>query len=206
MEVIKKCRFVGGVTKITYLCTVNNSYNKMNNVKMKMSQDQLFKYLNEHDVKLSRLAEQMGISLTAVSAYFRHLPNMHGNPRTFSVDNIKKLNDAIRCFSQELRACLLHFGTDKMYTNKHGRTYDPGMIEAINRLGKYINTTALISRLLGWNKSKKKNVFCAPTNKNYGNISKDDVDALNVEIMSVAGFLESVEVVPDANAFGDGAK
>ncbi|MFW5563376.1 MAG: hypothetical protein ACOCNX_00615 [Prevotella sp.] len=178
----------------------------MNNVKMKMSQDQLYKYLMDHDVKLSRLAEQMGLSLTAVSAYFRHLPNMHGNPRTFSVDNIKKLNDAIRSFSQELRACLLHFGTDKMYTNKHGRTYDPGMIDAINRLGKYINTTALIYRLLGWNKSKKANVFGASTNKNYGNISKDDVDVLNVEILSVAGFLNNVEVVPDDNAFGDGSK
>ena len=175
----------------------------MNDVKMKMSQDQLYKYLMDHDVKLSRLAEQMGLSLTAVSAYFRHLPNMHGNPRTFSVDNIKKLNDAIRSFSQELRACLLHFGTDKMYTNKHGRTYDPGMIDAINRLGKYINTTALICRLLGWNKSKKKNVFCAPTNKNYGNISQDDVDVLNVEILSVAGFLSNVEVVPDAIAIAN---
>lgn len=171
-----------------------------------MSQDQLYKYLNEHGVKLSRLAELMGISVTAVTSYFRHLPNMHGNPRSFSVDNIQKLNDAIRVFSQELRACLLHFGTDKIYTNKHGRTYDPGMIEAINRLGKYLNATALICRMLGWNKSKKANVFGASTNKNYGNISKDDVDVINVEIMSVAGFLDNVEVVPDANAFGGGAK
>lgn len=168
---------------------------------MKVSQDQLYKYITEHDVKLSRLAELMGISFVAVTSYFRHVPNRHGNPRTFSVDNIKKLNDAIRGFSQDLRACLLHFGTDQMYTNKHGRTYDPGMIEAINRLGKYINITALIIRMLGWSKSKKNNVFCAPTNKNYGNISKDDVDVLNVEVMSVAGFLENVEVVPDENAF-----
>ena len=175
----------------------------MNNVKMKMSQDQLYKYLMDHDVKLSRLAEQMGLSLTAVSAYFRHLPNMHGNPRTFSVDNIKKLNDAIRSFSQELRACLLHFGTDKMYTNKHGRTYDPGMIEPINHLGKYLNTTALMGRMLGWSKSKKANIFGAPTVKNYGNISEDDVDVLNVEIMSVAGVLENVEVVPDPVAIAN---
>lgn len=166
-----------------------------------MSQDQLYKYITEHDVKFSRLAEQMGISPTAVSSYFRHLPNMHGNLRTFSVDNIKKLNDAIRGFSQELRACLLHFGTGQMYTNKHGRTYDPGMIEAINRLGKYINTTALLCRMLGWSKSKKANVFGASTSKNYGNISQEDVDVLNVEVMSVAGFLENVEVVPDENAF-----
>ena len=71
------------------------------------------------------------------------------------------------------------------------------MIEPINNLGKYLNITSLICRMLGWSKSKKKNVFGAPTVKNYGNISEDDVNAINVEIMSVAGFLENVEVVPD---------
>ena len=169
----------------------------MDNGKMKMSQDQLYKYLMDHDVIILRLSELMGLSKTSVNYNFRHTLNDQGNPRYFTVDGIKKLNDALPVFAHELRACLLHFGTDKMYTNKHGRTYDPGMIEPINNLGKYLNITSLICRMLGWSKSKKKNVFGSPNVKNYGNISEDDVNALNVEIMSVAGFLENVEVVPD---------
>lgn len=175
----------------------------MDKEKMKMSQDQLYKYLMDHDVIILRLSELMGLSKTLVNYNFRHALNAHGNPRYFTVDGIKKLNDALHVFAHELRACLLHFGTEKMYTNKHGRTYDPGMIEAINNLGKYLNTTALICRMLGWSKSKKANVFGAPTVKNYGNISEDDVDILNVEIMSIVGVLENVEVVPDAIAIAN---
>lgn len=174
----------------------------MDKEKMKMSQDQLYKYLTDHDVKMSRIADLMGKSYSVVVSNFRHHLNDQGNPRRFSVENVRLLNDAIHAFARELRACLLHFGTDKMYTNKHGRTYDPGMIEAINKLGKLINATAIMERMLGWSKGKKRMVFGAPASKNYGNISEDDVDVLNVEIMSVAGVLENVEVVPDDNAFG----
>lgn len=48
-------------------------YNNVVNEKMKVSQDQLYKYITEHDVKLSRLAELMGISsllLRLISATF----------------------------------------------------------------------------------------------------------------------------------------
>lgn len=169
---------------------------------MKITQDQLYKYLTEHDVILTRLAEIMGMSLDTVTFNFRHTKNQHGNPRSFNMEAINKLNAALPVLSRELWSCTFRFGTDKMYINKHGRIYDPGMIEPINRLGKYLNATALICRLLGWSKTKKANVFSAPTAKNYGNISKDDVDALNVEIVSVAGFLRNVEVVPDENTPG----
>lgn len=173
----------------------------MNNEKIKMTQDALYKYLTDHGVIISRLAELMDMSPDVVSSCFIHRKNRHGNPRYFTVENIQKLNAALPVFARELHSCLLHFGTDKMYTNKHGRTYDPGMIEPINNLGKYLNATGLFSRLLGWSKSKKLNVFSAPTMKNYGNISEDDVDLLNVEIMSVVGVLRNVEVVPDENAY-----
>lgn len=173
----------------------------MVNEKMKVSQDTLYKYLTEHDVILTRLSEMMGMSDSFIIANFRRRPNRHGKPRFFTAENIQKLNKALAEFSDKLRHCLLHFGTDKMYTNKHGRTYDPGMIDPIKRLGFYVNTTALFGRMLGWSKGKKRMVFGSPASKNYGNISQDDVDVLNVEIMSVAGFLENVEVVPDENAF-----
>lgn len=166
---------------------------------LRISQDELYKYLKEHDVKMSRVAEEMGMAPATVTSCFQHRNNRHGNPRHFTVENVKKLNISLCALSEKLRSCVLKFGTDKMYTNKHGRTYDPGMIEPINRLGEFLNMTAVMERLLGWSKSKKANVFTSPSIKNFGNISEEDVNAINMEIISVASFFESVEVVPDKN-------
>lgn len=173
----------------------------MNTEKVKMSQDTLYKYLTDHDVKISRIAELMGMSLAAVVNCFKHSLNSHGYPRSFSVENIGKLNDALQKFVFQLRSSLITFGSDKMYTNKHGRTYDPGMIEPINYMGELLNMTSLIKRLLGWSKTKKLSIFSSPSSKNYGNISESDVTAINAEALSIAGVLENVEVVPDENAF-----
>lgn len=169
--------------------------------KLKISQDSLYKYLKEHGVKISRVADEMGMSSGTVTDYFQHRINRKSEPISFTVENVDKLNESLRSLSEKLLSCILKFGTDKMYTNKHGRTYDPGMIEHINRLGEYLNMTAVFECVLGWSKSKKRNVFGAPSVKNYGNISQEDVDAINLEILSVASFFDSVEVVPDEIAF-----
>lgn len=168
---------------------------------LKISQDDLCKYLNEHDVKMSRVADEMRMSKSLINECFLHANNRHGKPCRFTVENIRKLNESLRVLSEKLRSRILRFGTEQMYTNKHGRTYDPGMIEPVNRLGEYLNMTAVMGRLLGWSKSKKHSVFGAPTGKNYGNISQEDINVINMEIISVASFFDSVEVVPDENAF-----
>lgn len=168
---------------------------------MKMTQDELYKYLTEHDVKVSRIAELMGVIPQMVISCFRHNKNHNGNPRYFSVESIGKLNDALPKLAIQLRQCVMTFGTDKMYSNKYGRTYDPGMIEQFNYLGELMNLTNLVKRILGWSRSKKNSVFCSPKSKAYGNITKDDVTKVNAEILAVAGVLEGVEVVPDVNAF-----
>lgn len=169
--------------------------------KLKISQDELYKYLKGHDVKMSRIAEEMNVSVSTVTFCFLHRNNRHGNPLSFTVKNVGKLNEALHALSEKLRLCILKFGTDQMYTNKHGRTYDPGMIGPINQLGAYLNMAAVLERLLGWNKKTKGNVFGSPSSNNYGNISEEDVNTINVELISVASFLDSVEVVPDENAF-----
>lgn len=166
-----------------------------------MTQDALYKYLTDHDVKISRIAELMGFVPQLAIACFRHNKNRHGHPRYFSVENIQKLNDALPKLSLQLRYSVITFGTDKMYTNRLGRVYDPGMIEPLNELGELMNLTGLTSRLLGWSKAKKMSVFSIPTSKAYGHITESDIMAINAEVLSVAGFLENVEVVPDENAF-----
>ena len=44
-------------------------------------------------------------------------------------------------------------------------------------------------------------VFSSPTSKAYGHITESDITTINTEIVSVAGVLENVEVVPDENAY-----
>lgn len=169
--------------------------------KMKMSQDDLYKYLNEHDLKVSRIAELMGKTPQTLISNFKHHKNAHGYPRRFSVENIRLLNDALAVIAKELRGCVMTFGTDQMYTNKHGRTYDPGMIEPLKRVGELLSLTSLLNRLLRWSEGKKMNIMCAPSSKAYGNISENDVMIINREVLAVAGVLEGIEVVPDENAF-----
>lgn len=171
--------------------------------KIKMSQDALYKYLNDHDVKLTRIAELMGKSHSVVVSDFLHHKSSKGKPRYFSVENIKLLNEALHKFSDELIARLVVFGSEQMYTNKHGRTYDPGMIEPLNRLGELVKMTGIFERILGWNKRKKLNVFASKASKNYGNISEQDVMMINYEVLSIAGVLSSIEVIPDENAYDD---
>ena len=171
--------------------------------KVKMSQDSIYDYLTKHGVIISRIGELMGMEPSSVISCFKHHLNPRGIPRHFTVRGIAKLNDALQVLVGELRSHVVVFGSDKVYTNKHGRTYDPGMIEPLNELGKYMNLMSLTNRLLGWNQRKKLNVFSSPATKNYGNISESDVNAINAEVLSVAGVLEGVEVVPDDDAYDD---
>ena len=55
-----------------------------------MSQDELYKYLKEHDVKISRIADEMNIGTSTVSACFNHSRNRYGNPQRFTMDNTIK--------------------------------------------------------------------------------------------------------------------
>jgi hypothetical protein len=86
------------------------------------------------------------------------------------------------------------------YTSSQGLLL---MIPAMNRVGEYLNLTKLTGRILHWSTEKKLNVFSAPSSKRYGNISEDDVLAVNAEVAAVAGVLECVEVQPDDNAFNN---
>ena len=89
--------------------------------KIKISQDALYKYLNDHDVKLTRIAELMGKSHSVVVSDFLHHKSSKGKPRYFSVENIKLLNEALHKLSDELIARLVVFGSEQMYTNKNER-------------------------------------------------------------------------------------
>lgn len=173
----------------------------MENKKMKMSQDTLYKYLTDHNVTISRLSELMGVTPSAVISDFTHRLNRHGNPRCMSVESVRNLNAALPKLAEEIRACAMTFGTEQKYTNRLGSVYDPGMLEPIKHLGKYFNLTKFTERVLGWNRGKRIATITDTMSKRYGHISEEDITKMNIEILSISGFLEGVEVTPDVNAF-----
>lgn len=164
--------------------------------KIKVTQDTLYEYILAHNIKLSRLAELMGLKKPeVVMSCFKHHKDRHGRPRKFNADHIAAINQALPVIAGELQARLLTFGSAQAYTNKWGNTYDPALIDQLNDLGKYLNITALVMRLLGWTKGKKSAVFCQPSSKAYGTISEADMIAINNEILSIIGVLTSYEVI-----------
>jgi len=168
--------------------------------KIKVSQDTLYSYLTEHSVKLVRLAELVGISGASMTSCFKHQIINGGNRRSFTPKTIDKLNAALEQVADNLRSCVLTFGSDQVFTNQRGITYDPALVEPIKQIGEWLNLTAMVQRVLGWNQDKKENTLVSPSSKNYGNITKKDADRINTELLSVAGVLSSYEVVPDSES------
>lgn len=167
--------------------------------KIKVSQDTLYQYLLAHDVKLTRLAELINRAPEVVMSCFKHHNDWHGRPRKFNAEHIALINQALPQLANELRARLMKFGSDQMFTNKWGNTYDPALMEPIKDLGKYLNITGLMTRVCGWTQGKKSAVLSRTVSKIYGNISEQDMIAINNELLAVAGVLGSYEVVSDGN-------
>lgn len=160
-----------------------------------VSQDELYKYLQAHDVKLVRLAELMEVDPDVVTSCFSHRKDRHGVPRVFSPSSVMLLNESLPRLAKELCQCMLVFGSPQTFTNKNGKTYDPGLIEPLKKIGTYLNITGVLTRVCGWSKTKKASVFGRRSTSLYGNISEDDAIAINHELLSIAGELGRCEVV-----------
>lgn len=168
-------------------------------MKVKVTQDFLYDYLTERSVNMKKLAELMGVSPATVSGCFRHQLNTRGKQRSFTGTALSKLNTALPIFATLIRDRVIPFGTPETFTNSCGRTYDPGTIPAFKELSKYFNLTGLCESVLGWKEAKKVSVLCTPAGKVYGNITADDVTKVNIELLSVAGVLDRIEIVSDTS-------
>lgn len=169
-------------------------------MKAQVSQDFLYEYLVSHNVKVSELARLSGMSIPLMVDDFRHTLDRHGNRRVFSAVALTKLNTALPLMAGGIKQHILSFGSEQMFTNRLGRTYDPGMVPAMKALSTYFNMNGLCASVLGWSKNKKNSVLCSPTNKAYGYITSADVELINAELLAVAGMLDGIEVVA-----GDGS-
>ena len=84
----------------------------------KVTQDVLRTYINAHGIKMTRLAKLMGVSDDVVTSNFKHHKDIHGNPRSFNAQHLALLNEALPLLAEELRGCLLTFGTKEAKENK----------------------------------------------------------------------------------------
>ena len=166
-------------------------------MKIQVSQDTLYEYMLAHNLKMTRLAQLIGKSDDVVTSCFKHHKDIYGKPRRFNAQHIKSINQALPQIVTELQNRLLTFGSNQVYTNQRGTTYDPALIEQLKELGIYLNITGVLMRVLGWSKGKKSAVICQRSSKAYGTISEADTVAINNEILSIIGVLSSYEVIPD---------
>lgn len=179
-----------------YLCSAFQIKLQYMMEKVKVNQDFLYQYLLDHDIIISAIMRTMGVSSGIVIGCFRHDLNRHGKPLVFSAKNIERLNAALPELAGAIRRSLLVFGTGHEFANSRGTVYDPGLLPAVKALSAYFNLNKFLLRVLGWKVGKKEMVLCSPSSKVFGNISRDDVDRINAELLSVAGVLSSYEVVP----------
>ena len=167
--------------------------------KIKISQEVLYQYLLAHDIKLTWLADQIGVTISVVSSRFLHHKNRHGTPRSFNAEHLAAINEALPRMADELRGLLLEFGSASTYTDKRGSTFDPEVVGQFKQLSKYLNITGLVARVLGWTKLRKQQVLTDRYSIIYGHISQADTIAINNEVLSIIGALTSYEVVSDTD-------
>ena len=163
--------------------------------KAKVSQDFLFKIINDNGVNVSALASMTGLSEQMVNGCFRHNKDMNGNPRNFPEKSLPRLNAALVEFAGQLRESLITFGSDRVYTNNRGVKYDPACVERVNGLQRYFKLTKFLNATLGWSQNTKSQILHSPSSKAHGCVSQDDVNCINARILAVAGMLDGIEVV-----------
>lgn len=174
--------------------------------KAPITQDYLYDYLKYHNVNLNRLNELMGVSNSTLMSCFHHDLDRHGKTMSFSIKNIEKLNVALNELSSQMRNSLISFGSDHVYTNNRGTTYDPIAATKIKALSRYFKLTSFCERILGWSQSKKETILNSPSSRSYGNVCEDDVVKINTEILAVSGMLAGVELIAIDKSNKNGTK
>ena len=160
--------------------------------------DQLYRFLREHNIMDYILSQYMNVSESIVRGCFRHDLNRHGKPLHFSPDNIRRINDALPRLAHDIRACHIHFGQGETYVNRCGREYDRSIADQVKAgISRFFNVKELTARVLGWNLLKCKARLSSRGHQTYSNVSREDCDRLNDELVAVASILEGYEVIGD---------
>lgn len=168
--------------------------------KRQITQDELRELLNGYHFKRVRLAELTGLSEATLNVCFEHKPGNTGKPRTFSIEAIERINDALPRLAEGIRDRLLTFRGDKEHPNIRGFVYDPSLVEPIKKIGDYFNLTAMLLEVLKWESKKKDAILISKSSKVYGNITEKHVSAINKHLLNIYGNLSVLELVAGSDS------
>lgn len=168
--------------------------------KRQVSPDQLYRFLQEHNIMDYVLSKYMGVSESIVRGCFKHDMNRHGKPLHFSADNILKMNDALPRLAADIRACELHFGQGEMFTNRCGVQYDRSIADQVKAgMGHIFSIKDITARILGWKWAKCQARLSGTTHPSYSLVKREECDRLNDELIATASVLDCYEVVIESN-------
>jgi hypothetical protein len=167
--------------------------------KAKITQDALYEFMLAHNMIFTRLGELIGRDVHVVTSRFMHREDRHGNRLNLNSEHIELINKALPVLADKLYSCVLTFGSSQVYTSKHYHTYDPALVDPLKEIGKYINITRMLKRILGWSVPKINVILSQSCGPSYGHITRQDAERINIEILAIAGVLSNCELVMDGD-------
>lgn len=167
--------------------------------KIKVSQDELKRFLEAHHFVRVAIAKKMGVSESIVGNCFEHVLSRHGKPLSFSKKNIELMNFALQQIAEELSASKLKCSNEEEAATKRFINDDPAIIGSLRKISEYIKLRGLTAKVLGWGTRKcESNINLKESNPRV-HLKKEEIELINNEIMTVAGTLANWEVVADGN-------
>lgn len=166
--------------------------------KIKVSQDELKRFLEAHHFVRVAFAKKMGVSESIVGNSFNHAINRHGKPMSFTKKNIELLNIALQQIAEELSACKLKCSNEEAATRRFIND-DTAIIDSLRKISEYIKLRGLTAKVLGWGTRKcESNINLKESNPRV-HLKKEEIELINNEILTVAGTLANWEVIADGN-------
>ena len=162
--------------------------------KIQISQDDLYQFLLEHNMIITRLGELIGLGIGSMSGCFKHLL-ANGDPRYFTRQSIAKINEALPQIAFEVERRRVVFNMANNVGKQKKSVFDPGCVEQLKEVGRWFKVDAMCQRVLGWSPVKSRKVLFAPSSSMYGHITPEDVRRINEEIMFVSYWMQRHEVV-----------
>jgi hypothetical protein len=164
--------------------------------KIRISQDELYQFMTDHNLIITRLGELIGLGIGSMSACFKHML-ANGKPRYFTRQSVAKINEALPQIAFEVERRRVVFNTANNSSKQRKTMFDTGCVEQLKALGVYIKVDAMCQRVLGWKAVKSRKVLFAPSSTMYGHVTPEDVRRVNEELMFVSFWLQRHEVVAD---------
>ena len=170
----------------------SESYNIMNGREIRLSVTRLKDYLDEVGIKVTPLAELSGMTIQHLQkCLVGEVDQRNGAVRTMSDDNLAHLQEALHQLSLKLKYTFIYYNTDMEIEKRNGCRYCPDCVGQIKQqLSPYFSILAFMQYALGWNRNKVRNIMDMKTGTVYGNISRDDVNRINIKLAEIATRLD----------------